>query len=186
MDIVDKFKYAIVGILAIIAIGFSSYKIDIVHSSHLQANKKSKIITMATVRYKNALKDYQARMEHCEKLQKSNKLTEKNKLLLNSLPITKKQLDKVIYILSTKAMNNCEKDEFGFYLIERGKYTETLKHYNKALDEDFYTNDMLFVIPYNFYDIELDYLNIPLKHRVKIENINQLQHPFFPLDIVNK
>jgi hypothetical protein len=64
-------------------------------------------------------------------------------------------------------MGNCEKDKFGFYLIERGKYTETLKHFKIALDDDFYTNDMLFVIPYNFYDIELDYLAIPLKPELK-------------------
>ncbi|MFV1985629.1 MAG: hypothetical protein ACC657_18930, partial [Thiohalomonadales bacterium] len=103
------------------------------------------------------------------------------------ITITKKQLDKAIYILNKRALNICERKEFGLFLIERGRYSEILKHYKISLnDVNYYDDDMLFVSPQDHLKIELDYLKIPKYQREKIENIKQLKRPFYPFDIVNK
>ncbi len=186
MDIVAKFKIIIVSILVIIAIALNIYKVNKVHGNDLLSSEKDAVMSLSTEKYKIALKNYESKIDYCEKKAKSNKITDKNKKIVNSISLTSKQLDKAIYILNKRALFLCEREQFGLFLIERGMYSETLKHYKVLVDDDYYGDDMLFVTPQNHFKIELDYLKIPQKLREKLENIEQLKKPFYPFDIVNK
>ena len=46
MNVVEKFKFIIVSVLVVIALCVGAYKMSIVRSSHLQTDKKSKVIKM--------------------------------------------------------------------------------------------------------------------------------------------
>lgn len=145
-------------------------------SSALSA-EKSEIIKLAKYQYQLMYDGYKSQVGYCLGQASTNKITDKNKKILQSLNITQKQLKKALFALSIKTRNYCAEKNLGIFLIARGKYINTLSYY-KISDNDIDTDIDLFSTPEIFYGNKLDYLKLPYEIREKIESIKQLDKPF--------
>jgi len=141
------------------------------------SSEQSDIIELSKQSYLSALKQYDSQIAYCKGLSDSNKITNGNKKILQSLKLTDKQFKKTLFILQWIQSDNCINDRLGLFLISKGQYKSTLKHYNKV-DDDIYSDDDLFMTAQTFYEYKITYLNLPFKVREKIESVEQLKKPF--------
>jgi len=139
--------------------------------------EKTEIIKLAKYQYQLMYDGYKSQVGYCSGQASTNKITDKNKKILQSLNITKKKLKKALFAMSIKASNYCVEKNLGLFLIARGKYINTLNYY-KISDNDIDTDSDLFSTPDIFYGTQLDYLKLPYEIREKIESIKQLDKPF--------
>ncbi len=141
--------------------------------------EKSEIIKLAKYQYQLMYDGYKSQVGYCLGQASTNKITNKNKKILQSLNITQKQLKKALLALSMKTNNYCAEKNLGLLLIARGKYINTLNYYKiNDNDNDINTDIDLFSTPEIFYGNQLDYLKLPYEVREKIESIRQLDKPF--------
>lgn len=151
--------------------------IFILITSNALSAEKAEIIKLAKNQYQLMYDGYKSQVGYCSGKASTNKITDKNKKILQSLDITEKKLKKALLTLSMKTNNYCTEKNLGLLLIARGKYINTLNYY-KISDNDIDSDIDLFSTPEIYYGNQLDYLKLPYKIREKIEGIRQLDKPF--------
>jgi len=140
--------------------------------------KDIEIVERATTNYKKALADYEKQLRYCEDKSNKNRL---NREIFKGVKLTQLQLNIAIGRFHFKALDKCEGEKFGAFLVNRGIYRETLKEFKAKFDSDnpvYYDDSMLFGIRYRHIRTELKYLSYPKSERDKLENMPELKNMF--------
>ncbi|VAW96032.1 hypothetical protein MNBD_GAMMA22-831 [hydrothermal vent metagenome] len=136
------------------------------------------IVELATKNYKKALDSYEKQLKYCENKSSKNKI---DRSIFKKIKLTQLDLQIAIGRFYFNALDKCEGNKFGYYLIHRGIYRETLKKFNSKFDSDnplYYDDIEVFGTRYHHIRFELKYLKFPKKERDKLENMVELFQVF--------
>lgn len=140
--------------------------------------KDIEIVQLATTNYKKALADYEKQLGYCADETDKNRI---DSSIFKDIKLTQLQLQIAIGHFHFKALDKCESEKFGVFLVNRGIYRETLKEFKVKFDSDnpvYYDDSMLFGIRYRHIKAELKYLSYPKSERDKLENMPELKNMF--------
>lgn len=166
------------------------YKISFANGKNLKATERSltknkekqdlklKIVEFAKTKYKKALDEFEKQTKYCWAKESKNTL---KRSIFKNINLTERQLEIAIYSYYKKAFGKCENDRFGLYLIQRGMYSELLKHYKMEMDDEnpkYYDDFFIFGTQYTSLELELKFLNLPKKERDKLDKIPELKALF--------
>ncbi|MFV1982196.1 MAG: hypothetical protein ACC657_01550 [Thiohalomonadales bacterium] len=139
---------------------------------------ESNIVKAATSNYKSALADYEKQLRYCKDKADKNKL---NRDIFKDIKLTQLQMQTAIGRFYFIALDKCESEKFGAYLIQRGIYRETVKKFEAKFDSDnpiYYDDLEIFGTRYYHIRFDLKYTNFPKSEREKLENIPELKNVF--------
>jgi len=146
--------------------------------------KDSEIVDRSRLNYKTALDDYEKQLGYCEAKSRKHKI---NKAVFKNINLTKLQFQTAIAHFYYAALEKCETEKFGVYLIHRGTYRETVKAFkaNFNSDDPLYYDD-LEVFGTRYYDIKYDlkYSKYPKIERDKLDKIPELKQLFNLLSVI--
>ncbi len=140
--------------------------------------KGKDIVNLAKSNYIKSLADYEKQLRYCKDKSDKNRL---NREIFKGIKLTQLQLNIAIGLFHFRALDRCEAEKFGVYLIHRGIYKETAKEYNAKFDTDtpaYYDDPMVFGARFYQLRSELTYLSYPKSEREKLENMPELKNMF--------
>jgi len=136
------------------------------------------IVKAATANYKSALSDYEKQLRYCKDKTDKNKL---DRAIFKNIKLTQLQLQTAIGRFYYIALDKCESEKFGSYLIQRGIYRETVKRFKAKFDSDnpiYYDDLEIFGTRYYHIRFDLKYLKFPNAEREKLESMPELKNMF--------
>jgi len=146
--------------------------------------KGSEVVKLATLNYKHALDDYEKQLKYCSDKSDKKRI---DRAVFKNIKLTQLQLQIAIGRFHFIALDKCESEKFGAYLIQRGIYRETVKKFNTTFDSDnpiYYDDLEVFGSRYRHIDFEIKYLRYPKSERDKLENIPELKQLFHMLSAI--
>ncbi len=145
----------------------------------------SKIIEYAKTDYVNALAEYEKQLRYCANESDKNKLSPS---LFKEIKLTKLQLQISIGVFYFKALNDCQNEKFGKYLIQRGIYRDTFREFKVKFnnkDPKYYDDIEVFGTQYQLIKQRLKYLTYLKSERDKLEKIPELKEVFNLFSVIS-
>lgn len=170
------YKSIVAGFVCLLAVPSAAG--EAIASDTTQEDKENRIVQLALAKVNATIADLNSKVGECEKAGKENILAPE---LLQSLPLTDKEIITIVSYFLSRAENKCYGEELrAKATIEFLQFKYIEKYYKKenTIKPDLKLDTLCCIATPAFLEREQEYLKIDPKVRAKLEKLPELQQPF--------